>query len=46
MVEVHEGICRMHDGGSPLTAKILRVRYSCPTLRTDCMEWVMKCEKC
>lgn len=42
--EVHEGICGLHDGGQPLATKLLRVGYFWPTLRSDCIKWIQKCE--
>ncbi|RDY10138.1 Tf2-6, partial [Mucuna pruriens] len=44
--EVHEGICGMHIGGRALAGKIARAGYYWPTLKTDCMNYVKKCDKC
>ncbi|RDX99319.1 hypothetical protein CR513_17643, partial [Mucuna pruriens] len=44
--EVHEGICRTHIGGQALASKIARVGYYWPMLRSDCMNYVKKCDKC
>ncbi|XP_057418373.1 uncharacterized protein LOC130712562 [Lotus japonicus] len=46
MFEVHEGVCASHIGGRSLAAKVLRVGFYWPTLRSDCMEYAKKCEKC
>nr|KYP52767.1 Gypsy retrotransposon integrase-like protein 1 [Cajanus cajan] len=44
--EIHEGICGSHSGGRTLAAKVLRVGYYWPTLRTDCAEFVKRCMQC
>ncbi|RDX88936.1 Tf2-11, partial [Mucuna pruriens] len=44
--EVHEGICGTHIGGRALVGKIARAGYYWPTLKTDCMDYVKKCDKC
>ncbi|XP_057452673.1 uncharacterized protein LOC130744516 [Lotus japonicus] len=46
MFEVHEGVCASHVGGRSLAAKVLRAGFYWPTLRSDCMEYAKKCEKC
>ncbi|RDX74303.1 hypothetical protein CR513_45968, partial [Mucuna pruriens] len=35
-----------HIGGRALASKIARVGYYWPTLKTDCMNYVKKCDKC
>ncbi|RDX73388.1 Gypsy retrotransposon integrase-like protein 1, partial [Mucuna pruriens] len=44
--EVHEGICGTHIGGRALANKIVRAGYYWPTMRSDCMSFVKKCDKC
>ncbi|RDX80198.1 Gypsy retrotransposon integrase-like protein 1, partial [Mucuna pruriens] len=44
--EVYEGVCGMHIGGRALASKITRAGYYWPTLRSDCMDYVKKCDKC
>ncbi|RDX74023.1 hypothetical protein CR513_46272, partial [Mucuna pruriens] len=46
MREVHEGICGTHIGGRALTSKIARAGYYWPTLRSDCINYVKKCDRC
>ncbi|XP_057434469.1 uncharacterized protein LOC130727374 [Lotus japonicus] len=46
MFEVHEGVCASHVGERSLAAKVLRAGFYWPTLRSDCMEYAKKCEKC
>ncbi|XP_057450405.1 uncharacterized protein LOC130741746 [Lotus japonicus] len=46
MFEVHEGVCASHVGGRSLAAKVLRAGFYWPSLRSDCMEYAKKCEKC
>ncbi|XP_057419037.1 uncharacterized protein LOC130713272 [Lotus japonicus] len=46
MFEVHEGVCASHVGGRSLAAKVLRAGFYWPTMRSDCMEYAKKCEKC
>ena len=46
MREIHEGTCRNHTGGQSLAFKALRQDYYWPTMKTDCMEYAHKCEKC
>ncbi|RDX88957.1 Gypsy retrotransposon integrase-like protein 1, partial [Mucuna pruriens] len=44
--EVHEGICGTHIGGRALAGKIVRAGYYWPTLKTDYMDYVKRCDKC
>ncbi|RDX67038.1 Retrovirus-related Pol polyprotein from transposon opus, partial [Mucuna pruriens] len=44
--EVHEGICSTHIGLRALASKIARAGYYWPTLRSDCLEHIKKCDKC
>lgn len=46
MTEVHEGVCGTHIGGRALVEKLIRAGYYWPTLKADCLEFVMKCDKC
>ena len=43
--EIHEGECGAHIGGRTLVAKALRTGYYWPTLRSDAIEMVQKCDK-
>ena len=44
--EIHEGTCRNHTEGQSLVFKALRQGYYWPTMKTDCMEYARKCNKC
>ena len=44
--EIHEDVCGNHDGGQCLAFKALRQGYYWPTMKTDCMEYARKCDKC
>ena len=44
MEELHEGICRSHDGGRALSLKVIRVGYYWPTMKEDCMKYAQRCE--
>ncbi|GMH07670.1 hypothetical protein Nepgr_009510 [Nepenthes gracilis] len=44
--EVHLGICGSHIGGKNLAFKIMRQGYYWPTMRSDAMDFVRKCENC
>ncbi|RDY11149.1 Gypsy retrotransposon integrase-like protein 1, partial [Mucuna pruriens] len=44
--EVHEGICGTRIRGRALAGKIARAGYYWLTLKTDCMDYVKKCDKC
>ncbi|RDX96690.1 Tf2-9, partial [Mucuna pruriens] len=44
--EEHEGICGTHIGGRALAGKITKAGYYWPTLKTDCMDYVKRCDKC
>ncbi|RDY13735.1 hypothetical protein CR513_01291, partial [Mucuna pruriens] len=46
MKEVHDGVCGTHIGGQALASKIARAGYYWPTLKSDCMGFVKKCDKC
>ncbi|RDX78618.1 Tf2-11, partial [Mucuna pruriens] len=46
MKEVLEGVCGTHIGGQALASKIARAGYYWPTLRSDCMSYVKRCDKC
>ena len=43
---LHEGMCGAHVGGRALSLRVLRAGYYWPTVRTDCAEYVKKCDKC
>ncbi|RDY10102.1 Tf2-8, partial [Mucuna pruriens] len=44
--EVHEGVCGTHIGGRALAGKIARAGYYWPSLKTDCMNYVKRCDTC
>ncbi|RDX84949.1 Retrovirus-related Pol polyprotein from transposon 17.6, partial [Mucuna pruriens] len=44
--EVHEGVCGTHIGGRALAGKIARAGYYWPSLKTDCMNYVRRCDTC
>lgn len=46
MTEIHEGICGSHIGGRAVAAKVIRAGYYWPTLTSDCMNLVKRCDKC
>ncbi|RDX74603.1 hypothetical protein CR513_45640, partial [Mucuna pruriens] len=46
MREVHEGVCGTHIGGRTLASKIAKAGYYWPTLKSDCMSFVRRCDKC
>jgi len=45
-VELHEGICGSHIGGRALMLRVLRAGLYWPTMQTDYMEYVRRCEQC
>ncbi|XP_020238112.1 uncharacterized protein LOC109817307 [Cajanus cajan] len=46
MREVHEGICGMHLGARTTVSKLLRAGYYWPTMNTDCVMFIKKCQPC
>ncbi|XP_022851490.1 uncharacterized protein LOC111373216 [Olea europaea var. sylvestris] len=44
--EVHEGMCRNHQGARALAFKFIRYGYYWPTTKKDAQEYVKKCDKC
>ncbi|RDX65933.1 Retrovirus-related Pol polyprotein from transposon 17.6, partial [Mucuna pruriens] len=46
MREIHEGVCGTHIGGRALASKIARAGYYWPTLKSDCMDFVRRCDRC
>ena len=44
--EIHEGICGNHARGKSLAFKVLRQGYYWSAMKTDCMEYDHKCDKC
>nr|KYP43928.1 Retrovirus-related Pol polyprotein from transposon 17.6 [Cajanus cajan] len=44
--ELHEGICRMHSGARTTISKLLRAGYYWPTMVTDCVTFVKRCQPC
>jgi len=46
MAELHKGICGSHVSGKTLMLQVIRVGFSWPTMRNDCVEYVKKSEQC
>ena len=46
MWEIHEGTCGNHSGGQSWVFKALRPDYNWPIMKTDCMEYAQKWDKC
>ncbi|RDX67363.1 Retrovirus-related Pol polyprotein from transposon 17.6, partial [Mucuna pruriens] len=46
MKEVHEGVCGTHIGWRALASKIASAGYYWPTLKSYCMNFVKRCNKC
>ena len=46
MREIHEGTYRNHSRGQSLAFKALRQGYCWSMMKTDCMEYAHKCDKC
>ncbi|KAL5571885.1 hypothetical protein UlMin_021482 [Ulmus minor] len=44
--EVHAGVCGNHSSGRTLAHRILRQGYYWPTMQTDSLDFVRKCDKC
>ena len=44
--EIHEGVCRDHEGPKSLVSKIIRIDYFWPTMQKEAKEVVKKCDKC
>ncbi|XP_059663409.1 uncharacterized protein LOC132309074 [Cornus florida] len=44
--DIHEGLCGNHARGRSLAHKTIRQGYFWPTIRTDALEFVKKCDKC
>ncbi|KAL5571713.1 hypothetical protein UlMin_021310 [Ulmus minor] len=44
--EVHAGVCGNHTSGRTLAHRILRQGYYWPTIQTDSLDFVRKCDKC
>ncbi|KAL5549045.1 hypothetical protein UlMin_004276 [Ulmus minor] len=44
--EVHAGVCGNHSSGRNLAHRILRQGYYWPTIKTDSLDFVRKCDKC
>ena len=44
--EIHEGTCGNHAGGQSLAFKALRQGYYWLTMKIDCTEYALKCNKC
>ncbi|KAL5581058.1 hypothetical protein UlMin_013500 [Ulmus minor] len=44
--EVHAGVCGNHSSGRTLAHIILRQGYYWPTIQTDSLDFVRKCDKC
>ena len=46
MRKIREGIYGNHAGGQSLAFKVLRQGYYWPTMKSDCIEFGKKCDKC
>ena len=46
MRETHEGICKIHAKGQSLVFKALKHGYYWRIMKSDCMEFARKCNKC
>ncbi|KAL5552406.1 hypothetical protein UlMin_002582 [Ulmus minor] len=44
--EVHAGVCGNHSSGRTLAHRILRQGYYWPTIQTDSLDFICKCDKC
>ncbi|KAL5552844.1 hypothetical protein UlMin_040245 [Ulmus minor] len=44
--ELHAGVCENHSSGRTLAHRILRQGYYWPTIQTDSLDFVRKCDKC
>ena len=44
--EVHEGVYGNHSSGRALAHKVLQQGYYWPTIQTDSLSFVQKCDKC
>ena len=44
--EIHEGFCGGHTRGHSLAQKVIRQGYYWPTLKSDALDYVKKCDKC
>ncbi|XP_038690528.1 uncharacterized protein LOC119989207 [Tripterygium wilfordii] len=46
LAELHEGECGNHSGGRSLTHRALTTGYYRPTMRSDAIDYVRRCDKC
>ncbi|XP_022880890.1 uncharacterized protein LOC111398188 [Olea europaea var. sylvestris] len=46
LFEVHEGVCRNHQGARALAFKLIRYGYYWPTMKKDVSEYVKRCDRC
>ena len=44
--EIYKGICKNHTGGQSLVVKALYKDITSKTMKSDCMEFTKKCDKC
>ena len=44
--ELHEGICRSHTGGRPLSHRALTQGYWWPKMQKDALGYAKKCDQC
>ena len=44
--EIHEGVCRDHEGPKSLVSKIIRIDYFWPTMQKEAREVIKNCDKC
>ena len=46
LAKIHEGICGDHASPRSLVSKVIRTGYFWPTMQTNTVELVKKCDKC
>ncbi|XP_038699702.1 uncharacterized protein LOC119997000 [Tripterygium wilfordii] len=46
LAELHEGECGNHSGARSLTHRALTTGYYWPTMRSDAIDYVRRCDKC
>ena len=46
LAELHEGICGNHPGGRTLAHQAHTQRYYWPTMKSDAVDYVKKCDLC
>ena len=46
LAELHEGICGNHPGGRTLAHRVHTQGYYWPTMKSDAVDYVKKCDPC